>query len=196
MEETARSNPCGVVDPMEKLDRTKLAELILYIAHQSENDRHFGKIKLIKLLAYADFEAYVRLGHSITGTRYQRLEHGPAPRDAPAILQALRATGALEETRRFVGPFSQTRYLARRRPNAAVFDPAELEIVNELLFRFVNVGAKAISEASHRDFVGWEMVGEHEDIPYRTALLSDEAPSEETLARGREILDRLAQRSS
>jgi hypothetical protein len=28
---------------MEKPDQNKLAELIVYIAHQSESDRHFGK---------------------------------------------------------------------------------------------------------------------------------------------------------
>jgi hypothetical protein len=179
---------------VERPNPDKLAELILYIAQQSENDRTFGKVKLIKLLAYADFEAYVRLGHSITGVRYQRLEHGPAPRDAPATLSTLEARGELRETRRMFGGWLQRRYVALRRPNVTVFDPAELEIVNEILFRFARAGSRAISEASHRDFVGWEMAGEHEDIPYRTALLSDEAPSDATLARGREVLARLSQR--
>lgn len=173
------------------VERTKLAELILFVAQQSENDPSFGKVKLIKLLAYADFEAYLRLGHAITGARYQRLEQGPAPRDAPATLEALKATGDLEETKGRRGPFSQTRYVARSRPNLSAFDQAELEIINEILFRFARVGGKAISEASHRDFVGWTLVEEYEDIPYRTALLSDEAPSEATLARGRDVLARL-----
>ncbi len=106
------------------------------------------------------------------------------------------AQGDLTESSRFVGPWRQTRYHASRRPNANVFDPGELEIVNEILFRFSGAGSKAISEASHRDFVGWDMVSEYEDIPYSTALLSDEAPSDATLARGREVLDRLAERRS
>lgn len=175
-------------------DRDKLAELILYIAQQSASDPKFGKVKLIKLLAYADFEAYLRIGHSITGGRYQRLEHGPAPRDAPATLEALIARGDLRETKRMIGPFRQTCYVAGRRPNVAVFDQGELDIVNEILFRFARLGSKAISEASHRDFVGWDLVSEHEDIPYRTALLSDEPPSDETLDHGRHVLNRLAQR--
>jgi hypothetical protein len=179
------------VTPIET-DQGKLAELILYIAQQSEHDRHFGKTKLLKLLAYADFEAYRRLGRSITGGRYQKLEHGPAPRAAPGTLEALQARGDLEETTRLRGPFRQTRYVAHRAPNVAVFDQDELEIINEILFRFATVGGKAISEASHRDFVGWEIVDIHDDIPYRTALLSDEAPSDETLAAGRAVLDRLA----
>jgi hypothetical protein len=101
---------------MEKPDRNKLAELIVYIAHQSESERHFGKVKLIKLLAYSDFEAYVRLGHAITGERYQRLEHGPASRGVPVVLEALQARGDLEESKQLIGPFRQTRYIARRRP--------------------------------------------------------------------------------
>jgi Protein of unknown function (DUF4065) len=176
----------------DKADQDKLAELILYIAKQSEADRRFGKVKLIKLLAYADFEAYLRIGRSITGSRYQRLPHGPAPREAPATLDQLINRGELEETHRVLGSFRQTRYVARRRPNVAAFNPQELEIVNEVLFRFARAGGKQISEASHRDFAGWAMVADHEDIPYHTALLSTEPPSDEALARGREILDRLA----
>jgi uncharacterized phage-associated protein len=173
----------------------RLAELILYIAQQSENDRGFGKVKLLKLLAYADFEAYARLGEPITASRYRRLEHGPAPSEAPEVLRRLLAHGELREARRWVAPFWQTRYIALRRPNLRLFNAGQLEIVNEVLFRFRNVGSRRISEASHRDFAGWQLAGEGEEIAYHTALLSAESPSDETLAEGRAVMDRLAGRA-
>src|SRR5215467_9574991 len=58
----------------------KFKELILYIASHSEDDPAFGATKLNKLLFFADFITYLRLGHPITGQEYQRLENGPAPR--------------------------------------------------------------------------------------------------------------------
>ncbi len=179
---------------MEKADMGKLAELVLYIVQQSETDRRFGKTKLIKLLAYSDFEAYLRLGRSITGSRYQRLEHGPAPRNAPAVLDRLKSRGDLEERHGLLGSFRHTHYIAHRRPNLTRFNADELEVVNEVLFRFAGAGGRQIRDASHRDFAGWEIVGEYEDIPYRTALLSQEPPAEETLAHGREVMERLANR--
>lgn len=36
-----------------------------------------------------------------------KLEHGPAPRDAPGLLEALQVRGDLHEPKRFLGPFRQ-----------------------------------------------------------------------------------------
>ena len=61
-------------------DEQKLRELILLIARSSERDEHFGATKLNKILFYSDFWAYRKLGRSITGEVYRKLEHGPAPK--------------------------------------------------------------------------------------------------------------------
>ena len=62
-----------------KLNR-KLEQTILYIARVSQDDPHFGIAKLTAILFYADFEAYRRLGHSITGATYKHFDRGPAPK--------------------------------------------------------------------------------------------------------------------
>ena len=54
-------------------DTTKLRELILYLARESEGDDYFGVVKLNKLLFYIDFEAYRRFGKSVTEQEYQAL---------------------------------------------------------------------------------------------------------------------------
>src|SRR6266540_3889807 len=55
-------------------DAEKLKELILYVADRSRDDLNFGAVKLNKILYYADFYAYRRLGHPITGAEYQKLQ--------------------------------------------------------------------------------------------------------------------------
>src|ERR1035437_1475045 len=64
----------------QKPNDDKLRELVLYIATASEGDEPFGKVKLNKILFFADFEAYRRFVRSITGHEYQKLAQGPAPR--------------------------------------------------------------------------------------------------------------------
>src|SRR5919109_351200 len=56
----------------------RLKELVLYLACASETaDPGFGMVKLNKLLYRADFEAFRRLGHSLTGETYQKQAYGP-----------------------------------------------------------------------------------------------------------------------
>ena len=57
----------------------KFGNLILYVAERSEHDDRFGAVKLNKIMYYADFTAYWKLGRPITGATYQRLDEGPLP---------------------------------------------------------------------------------------------------------------------
>ena len=62
-------------------DKSKMRELILYIARAQADDPTFGRVKLAKLLYFADNEAFVRLERPITGATYQKLPEGPAARE-------------------------------------------------------------------------------------------------------------------
>src|SRR5687767_3702503 len=81
------------IDPTRDPDDSKLAELILFIAHRSECDERFGAVKLNKLLFFSDFLAYGRLGSSITGQDYQKLQHGPAPRKLLPVVREMEESG-------------------------------------------------------------------------------------------------------
>jgi len=67
------------------INEKKFQELMLYIASRSADDQKFGATKLNKILFYADFQAYLSLGKSITGAEYQRLGNGPAPRELKSL---------------------------------------------------------------------------------------------------------------
>jgi hypothetical protein len=176
---------------MREFEPDWLAELTKYIVHRSARDSAFGKVKLVKLIAYSDFTAYQELGESITGAIYCKLEHGPAPRALPATLDALIAGGYLDAVTVPAGPYKQVRYVALKEPDTDVFAASELAVIDAILARFSNFGGKAISIASHRDFAGWELVEEYDEIPYRTALISKDEPSPTAVAAGRAALARL-----
>jgi hypothetical protein len=57
-------------------ERDKLVNAILYFAHET---KHFGKIKLFKLLYLLDFEHFRQTGRSVTGLDYQAWKYGPVP---------------------------------------------------------------------------------------------------------------------
>jgi len=64
----------------------KFRELLLYIAAQGEDDPEFGTTRLYKALFYADWNAYIVSGQSITGHQYIKGPYGPMPDHGAEIL--------------------------------------------------------------------------------------------------------------
>lgn len=167
---------------------TRLGELALYIATRCKDDPQFGKTKLVKLLAFADFRAYERLGKSLTDAHYVKLEFGPGPRELPATLSLLRARGRLQLEQENTFDYEQTRVVACEDGDLeGLFSAEQRSIVDEVLDRFAAWGNAEMSEFSHRQFVGWKIVGEMEEIPFHTVYLSPRPAQEADYEQGRGI---------
>lgn len=158
-----------------RADDQKFRELILYVARSSEQDEHFGATKLNKILFYADFWAYRKLGHSITGQQYQKLGKGPAPRRLLPIVRKMEENGDCVVAEREYFGRTQKVLLARREPDLAPFSGAEIAIIHDVVERLRGFNATDVSELSHQ-FIGWQLAEEGEDIPYSTALLGHPRP--------------------
>lgn len=172
-------------------DDIKLRELILYVAQRSEEDFHFGKTKLYKILFFADFGAYARWGRSITGHPYERYPKGPVPARGPALLEFMEERGdaqIVEETH-YDRPILRVRAL---RPAALdVFSAEELGLVEHVVRALRDDNAKQVSERSH-EFIGWQATLPGEVIPYETVFVDagpltpdEEAWCRELVAAGR-----------
>ncbi len=168
-------------------DEGRLKELILHIARKSEDDPNFGKTKLIKLLAWSDFLAYGRLGASLTGADYIKLDFGPAPAQFPAALNLLRAMGRLRQVEQESFSYTQDRVLAVDGPNLGGFTPDQLGVVDEVVDRFKAWSNSELSVESHREFVGWRLAEEGQPIPYETVFLSPEPLTERDRERARQV---------
>ena len=153
-------------------DRTKLEELILYIAERMERDNHLGRgrIKMAKLLFRIDFEAFARWSQPVTGATYHADEHGPAPVDELLATRDLEAAGRLEwRTERD----KEKLPVAQGRPaRMELFDEHERTLIDETLAQYRDVSAKWMIDEAHR-FPGWlnawrDGAGEGEAIPFES----------------------------
>jgi hypothetical protein len=167
-------------------DQDKLRELIVHIAWQSQDDSTFGAVKLNKILYYADFYAYRKLGASITGAEYQKLPEGPAPRRLLPARASLIEDGSIRIE--FVPRFNyvQQRIVPLRKPDLSRFSAEELRIVDEVIEALRGKSAREVSHMSHEE-LGWQVVEDYQTIPYRTAWLSAEPLSEEELSLARQV---------
>lgn len=174
-------------------EERKLRDLILYIAHKSEDDPRLGAVKLNKLLYYADFNAFRELGTSITGATYQHLEEGPAPRELlPVRRSMIDSEEAVMEPSTYFG-MKQNR-LVPLKPVDALLSRDERRIVDEVISEFWHMDARQISKYSHSEY-GWRLTDEGETIPYSSAFFSPDPLTQEQIERGQELA-RLDERSS
>jgi hypothetical protein len=169
----------------------KFRELVLYLATKSECDKHFGAVKLNKQLFYCDFLAYQIYGKSITGQRYQKLDHGPAPRALLPVVRDLETEGAVvQQDRLTYGKHTQRRVVALRDADLSAFSAEEIALVDKVLDELRDFNAASVSDLSHR-FLGWKLARVGEDIPYQVALVSlvgrRREPTEKERELGREL---------
>ncbi len=165
----------------------KFRELVIYVAEQTADMPAFGDTRLNKTLHFSDFYAYNRLGHSITGARYQKLRRGPAARALLPVRRELVQEGAIRMEKCVVGTKTATVTVPQRPANLALFSQAEIAIIDEVIARLRRMSAKQVSDMSHRESPGWNLVNDGEDIPYLTALIPPRGPSNAAIERGRQL---------
>lgn len=172
---------------MGNVAQDKLKELVLYIAEREKHSSRFGATKLNKILYFADFAWYLQSGFSMTGATYQKLDHGPAPRELLPVQQALLREGAAQiQVRRTPFNRKQKRLVPLRGPDLSCFTADQLSLVNEVIDWLEPVNAGQVSLLTH-EHLGWRLADLHEDIPYFTALLCDDIAEPSDIDRGLEL---------
>jgi hypothetical protein len=172
--------------PTQGADERKLKELILYIDARMREDRHAGQgpVKLAKLLWLSDFEAYRRIGRSITGTTYVSAPLGPEPVDGvPEDLDSERSS----EPALDVAEGHQGLPSPRRPPPAGLFSPNELALVDEILNRYERWTGRQLVDLAH-EHPGSLLVEPGEDVPYESVFISSEPPPPAAVELGRRLI--------
>ena len=166
----------------------RLKELILDVSDRCDSHTNFGATKLNKILFYADFVAYARLGQPITGAEYQKLENGPAPRRLVPLRNELTSSGEAVIRDKAIYARTQKRLVPLRAANLGGFTGAEIAIVDEVIEALKDRTATEVSELSHQ-LAGWQLAESGETIPYCSVLLprSDWSPDDETIAAGKAL---------
>jgi hypothetical protein len=173
-------------------DERKLGELMLYVAEELRDDPAGGATKLNKVLFFSEFASVRARGRPITGVEYQRLERGPAPRRLLPVRDRLVSTGAAKVRRETYLGFVQHRLVASRKADLSLFEPDEVEIVNQVLNEMRGRSAGEASALSH-DELGWQMVEDGETIPYETAYLRRAVPTAKVRQHAEELVAKRAE---
>lgn len=172
---------------MGGFDSLRFKELMLYVSERMFDDPSFGAVKLNKVLYFSDFIAYSSLGHPITGATYQKLKNGPAPRQLLPAQRELEEEDAAELVESaYFGGYTQKRLIPQRKADLSSFSAEEISLVDEVIEDLRGHSASEVSELSHRA-VGWQIAEIGEDIPYETALLSDDPLTMEDVERAKEL---------
>jgi hypothetical protein len=163
-----------------EFDGPKFKELILYLADQSGEDEGFGATKLNKLLYFADFEAYRRLGTSITGATYQKLPWGPAAWEFVPLHGELLKDQWAHVERRERGGYEQ-HVTKSTGADTSFFSPEELGVVNDVLDQLRPLDATGSSEYAHQKSAGWNIVPLGQVIPYGTSIICTDPIDDEVI---------------
>ncbi|OHA46277.1 MAG: hypothetical protein A2541_02540 [Candidatus Taylorbacteria bacterium RIFOXYD2_FULL_36_9] len=73
---------------MVKINEKKYRNVVLFFAKKVRNGT-LGKLKMMKLLYFLDFDFFEKYGKSVTGDSYLRFENGPVPQMAEKILKEM-----------------------------------------------------------------------------------------------------------
>ncbi|HUY98386.1 MAG TPA: Panacea domain-containing protein [Verrucomicrobiae bacterium] len=163
-------------------NEARMRELILYFARAQQDDDTFGRVKLAKLLYYADMEAYIRLGAPITGATYMKRREGPAAREFVPLRDRMLALGEAAEVEiAYPNGYVGKKLEARRDTDLSVFTAQEREIIDAVTEEYRGWSATRISQKSH-DEVGWLTVAMDDAIPYQRYYVAPKMTEEELVA--------------
>jgi len=92
-----------------------------------------GAALVVVGLYFAEFASVRQTGKPITGSEYQRLDNGPAPRRLLPRREILMESGAAELQATTVFGCAQQRLIALREPDMSQFSEDEIEVVDQVV---------------------------------------------------------------
>ena len=134
------------------------------ISYFAKRVRNLYKVKLMKMLWYADALCYKRHGYAITGLVYQHCEMGALPIGHRAIMDLNNVKVVSEDG------FEYTKYhvLPNETLNLSVISAEELDILDQVIKQFKDVIAQDIVDYMHKE-EAYNLTNYGEIIPFSLA---------------------------
>lgn len=144
------------------LDRLK--NVLLYILNQC------GEVfctKMNKLLFYADFLAYRRLGMALTGLSYRAIEYGPVPERWDRVYSQF--DEIVQEPRSY-GDKEGCVLTSSISANTEIFTSEEIDVLNDVCSKFSNSSSSEMTRISHEENAWIDNKEGHKRIPFVSAF--------------------------
>lgn len=132
-----------------KINEKKYKNAILFFAKKIQNGT-LGKLKLMKLLYFLDFDFFEKYGRSVTGDEYLRFEYGPVPRMGEKILKKMSGNEIKITKRKMaLGLNDQMHIEALKDFDINVFAKEELLMLEEVADKWEKFVGAEMKNASH-----------------------------------------------
>jgi len=152
-----------------KVNHAKYRNAILFFAHRIQNGT-LGKLKLMKLLYYFDFDFFEKYGHSVTGDEYLRFENGPVPRMAEKILKQMDGKDIKISKKKVANGYKDQMHIeALTAFDISVFEKEEILLLEELASKWERFSGVEMKNATHGE-APWIATAPDEVIDYNLAF--------------------------
>lgn len=134
---------------MAKISEKKYKNAILFFAKKIQNGT-LGKLKMMKLLYYLDFDFFEKYGTSVTGDEYLRFEYGPVPHMGEKMLKTMDGKD-IKITKRKIkeGYNDQFHIEAVKDFDVNVFTKEELLMLEEVAGKWEKFSGSEMKSATH-----------------------------------------------
>ena len=147
------------------VNEKKLQATIAYLAEQTQP----GKVKLFKLLYFADFAAYAKRGQSITSETYEHFPMGPVPialyRDLRDGLNTYAELGVVTSGM----PIPTQLMLPKPDADLSVLSAEERGILDQVVKEYGQMTGTRLREITHQE-IPYLATAPGKEIPYYLAV--------------------------
>ena len=151
------------------IDEKKYKNAILFFANKVRNGT-LGKLKLMKLLYFLDFDFFEKYGRSITKDEYLRFENGPVPRMAEKILKEMNGVEIKICNRKIgCGYHDQQHIEPLQNFDMNIFSKEELMMMEEIADKWEKFSGSEMKSASHGE-APWIATKPNDVIDYNLAF--------------------------
>lgn len=134
---------------MAKINEKKYKNAVLFFAKKVQNGT-LGKLKMMKLLYFLDFDFFEKYGKSVTGDSYLRFEHGPVPQHAEKILKAMDGEDIKITKRKVADGYNEQQHIEPLKDfDMNVFSKEELIMLEEVADKWEKFTGSEMKMASH-----------------------------------------------
>ncbi|MGA7722544.1 MAG: type II toxin-antitoxin system antitoxin SocA domain-containing protein [Ignavibacteriaceae bacterium] len=139
----------------------KFANMVLFFI----NDAPF-KVKLNKLLFFADFANFKYSGYSISGCKYAAIPMGPVPNDYSLIFGLLESKEYLTTTLVKIKDKEYDKFIPLKKFNKSLFNASEIDILQQVSNKFKSLPTEKIKNITHEDKAWLDNQGKKAIIDY------------------------------
>ena len=150
---------------MAKINEKKYKNAIIFFAQKIQNGT-LGKLKLMKLLYYLDFDFFEKYGQSVTHDEYLRFENGPVPRMAEKIIKEMDGKEIRITKRKIKAELNDQQHIeATTNFDINVFTREELIMLEEVASKWEKFTGSEMKMATHGE-APWISTKPNEFIDY------------------------------